>query len=71
MLTQLQGILKRVDAIVSLVEVGKGTIGKLLVDEELYNRIIAVVAEGQKVTRAMSTPQGTIGKLLYEDTLSQ
>src|SRR3954468_14653392 len=28
LLTQLQGILKRVDAIVGLVEVGKGSIGK-------------------------------------------
>ena len=69
LLTQLQGILKRVDAIVSLVEVGKGSIGKLLVDEELYNRIIAMVSEGQKITRAMSTPQGTIGKLLYDDAM--
>ena len=39
LLVQLQGILKRIDAIVSLVEVGKGSIGKLLVDEELYNRL--------------------------------
>ena len=29
------GLLKRIDAIVSTVEVGKGSIGKLLVDEEL------------------------------------
>lgn len=69
LLTQLQGILRRVDAIVGLVEVGKGSIGKLLVDEELYNRIIAIVAEGQKITRAMSTPTGTIGKLLYDDAI--
>jgi phospholipid/cholesterol/gamma-HCH transport system substrate-binding protein len=69
LLVQLQGILKRIDAIVSLVEVGKGSIGKLLVDEELYNRLIAIVADGQKAARAMTTPQGTLGKLLYEDTL--
>ena len=69
LLVQLQGILKRVDAIVSLVEVGKGSIGKLLVDEELYNRLLAIVADGQKVARAMTTSQGTLGKLLYEDTL--
>jgi phospholipid/cholesterol/gamma-HCH transport system substrate-binding protein len=69
LLTQLQGILKRVDAIVGLVEVGKGSIGKLLVDEELYDRIIAMVAEGQKITHAMSTPTGTIGKLIYDDAI--
>jgi phospholipid/cholesterol/gamma-HCH transport system substrate-binding protein len=69
LLTSLQGILKRVDAIVGLVEVGKGSIGKLLVDEELYNRLLAVVSEGQKITAAMSTNRGTIGKLLYDDDL--
>lgn len=71
LLASLQGIIKRVDAIVGLIESGQGSIGKLLVDEELYNRIISIVAEGQKVTRALTTPQGTIGKLIYEDTLYQ
>ena len=42
LLTSLQGILKRVDAIVGVVETGKGSIGKLLVDDELYNRLLAI-----------------------------
>lgn len=69
LLSSLQGIIKRVDAIVGLVESGKGSIGRLLVDEELYKRMLAIMAEGQKITHAMSTPQGTIGKLLYDDSL--
>ena len=69
LLSQLQLILKRVDAIVGLIEVGKGSIGKLLVDEELYNRLLSIVGDAQKITTAMSTPQGTIGKLLYDDTM--
>lgn len=69
LLTSLQGILKRVDAIVGLVETGKGSIGKLLVDEELYNRVLAMTAEAQKITGALSRPQGTIGKLLYDDAI--
>lgn len=69
LLASLQLILKRVDAIVGVVEAGKGSIGKLLVDEELYNRILAMASEGQKITRAMSGTQGTIGKLLYTDEL--
>jgi phospholipid/cholesterol/gamma-HCH transport system substrate-binding protein len=69
LLVQLQQILKRVDAIVGLIEVGKGSIGKLLVDEELYDRLLTIVNDGQKITRAMTTPQGTIGKLLYDDTM--
>jgi phospholipid/cholesterol/gamma-HCH transport system substrate-binding protein len=69
LLVQLQQILRRVDAIVSLIEVGKGSIGKLLVDEELYNRLLSMINDGQKITKAMSTPQGTIGKLLYDDAM--
>jgi phospholipid/cholesterol/gamma-HCH transport system substrate-binding protein len=69
LLSQLQGIIKRVDAIVGLIESGRGSIGKLLVDEELYNRVISIVSEFQGITHALATPKGTIGKLLYEDTM--
>ncbi len=69
LLTSLQGIVKRVDTIVGLVEVGQGSIGKLLVDETLYNKILAIVTEGQKITTALTTDKGTIGKLIYDDKL--
>jgi phospholipid/cholesterol/gamma-HCH transport system substrate-binding protein len=69
LLASLQGIVKRVDTIVGLVEVGQGSIGKLLVDETLYNKVLAVVSEGQKITTALTTDKGTIGKLIYDDTL--
>lgn len=69
LLASLQGILKRIDAIVSVVEAGEGSIGKLLVDEELYDRLNAAVADVQKVTTAISTGRGTIGKLLYDESL--
>ncbi len=69
LLTSLQGIVKRIDAIVGLVEVGRGSIGKLLVDETLYDKIIAIVTEGQKITTALTTDKGTMGKLIYDDTL--
>ncbi len=48
LLAQLQGILTRVDAIVGQVEVGKGSIGKLLVDDELYNRLNSTVGRGSE-----------------------
>lgn len=67
LLSSMQGILKRVDAIVGLVEAGKGSIGKLLVDEELYNRLVAIVSEAQKIASALAKPTGTIGKLMYTD----
>ncbi len=71
LLTSAQAILKRIDNIVSLVETGKGSIGKLLVDEELYNRFNALLTEVQKSAVALNSGKGTVGKLLYDDTLYQ
>lgn len=71
LLTALQGVIKRVDAIVGLVENGKGSIGKLLVDDEMYNRVLAIETDIQKVSGALASGQGTVGKLLYDDSLYQ
>jgi phospholipid/cholesterol/gamma-HCH transport system substrate-binding protein len=69
LLVQLASILTRVDAVVHQVEVGKGSIGKLLVDEEMYNRLLATVNEVQNLAAALNSDKGTIGKLLYRDDI--
>jgi len=65
----VQAILTRVDRVVGLVESGQGSIGKFLVDEEFYNRLVQTVAELQDVAGAVSSGKGTLGKLLYDDAL--
>ncbi len=62
-------LLKRIDGVVNDMEAGKGTIGKLLVDEQLYKNLNATVAETQKVAAAISSGKGTVGRLLYDDAL--
>jgi phospholipid/cholesterol/gamma-HCH transport system substrate-binding protein len=69
LLTSAQEMLKRIDGIVSIVEAGKGSIGRLLVDEEFYNRANAILAETQKLTTALGSNQGTVGRLIYDDQL--
>jgi phospholipid/cholesterol/gamma-HCH transport system substrate-binding protein len=69
LLVQLQGILKRVDAIVGLVESGRGSIGKLLVDEQLYNRANDLMTEAQKVVSSLNSNKGTLGRLMNDDSL--
>ncbi len=64
-----QAILGRVDRIVGLVESGQGSIGKFLVDEEFYNRLVQTVAEVQEVATALSSGKGTLGKLIYDEGL--
>lgn len=69
MLSQTEAILKRVDNIVAFVENGQGSIGKILKDEELYNRIIDIVGQVQRLATTLNTDKGTLGKLIYDDTL--
>jgi phospholipid/cholesterol/gamma-HCH transport system substrate-binding protein len=64
-----RNLLKRIDGLVSEIEAGKGTIGKLMVDEQLYNNLTATVSETNKVASAISSGQGTVGRLLYDDAL--
>ncbi len=64
-----QAILGRIDRIVGLIESGQGSMGKFLVDEEFYNRLVTTVAEVQKVVEAMNSGRGTVGRLLYDESL--
>ena len=68
-LASLDGILKKVDGIVDSIQVGKGTIGKLLSDETLYNRALNITTEVQKLVETLNGDQGTLGKLMHDPQL--
>jgi phospholipid/cholesterol/gamma-HCH transport system substrate-binding protein len=68
-LDSLQVILGKVQDIVGQVEVGKGTIGKLLVDETLYNNLQATVSQVQVLTSTLNSKKGTIGALINDNQL--
>src|SRR5581483_2915317 len=68
-LDSAQAILQKIEAIVGQVEVGKGTIGKLLVDETLYNKLEATVNQVQILANTLNSRTGTIGKLVNDPTL--
>jgi phospholipid/cholesterol/gamma-HCH transport system substrate-binding protein len=69
LLDSFQVIVGRVDSLLAGVEQGKGNIGKLLKDEELYNRLNGIAAEGQNLLKDVRTGKGTISKLIYDDAL--
>ncbi|HMF95935.1 MAG TPA: MlaD family protein, partial [Vicinamibacterales bacterium] len=48
------------------VRQGKGTIGKLVTDEQLYNQMNAFVATANSLTRELQQGRGTLGKLLKD-----
>ena len=68
-LTSVQGMLKRIDAIVGMVEAGKGSIGKLLTDDSLYQNLNGTVLEARQITASLNSGKGTIGKLMSDDAL--
>jgi len=69
LLQSFQTIVNRIDSLLAGVEQGKGNIGKLLKDEELYNRLNGIAAEGQTLLADVRNGKGTISKLIYDDAL--
>lgn len=70
-LAALQETIKKVDGIIDAIQVGHGTIGKLLADETLYNHILDLSNEAQKLVASLNTTvnsdQNTIGKMLHDN----
>jgi phospholipid/cholesterol/gamma-HCH transport system substrate-binding protein len=69
MLGTFQNILKRIDTLVGGIEAGQGNVGKLIKDEELYNRLNGIAAEGQQLLADVRRGKGTLSKLIYDDAL--
>ena len=68
-LESMQVIVEKVQNIIGQVEVGKGTIGKLLVDETLYNSLQATVNQVQALTATLNSKKGVIGHLVNDEEL--
>ena len=69
LLQSFQGIVNRVDSMLQSIDAGKGNLGKLLRDEELYTRLNGIAAEGQQLLADVRSGKGTLSKLLYDDAL--
>jgi len=68
-LTNLDILVKRLDRIVAEVETGRGTVGQLINDPTLANKMNRVVDQAQSLLNDVSSGRGTIGKLFADDTL--
>jgi phospholipid/cholesterol/gamma-HCH transport system substrate-binding protein len=66
-LDSMQAILTKVDGVIAQVEVGKGTIGKLLVDESLYRSLESIAGNVQTLAATLNSQHGTLGKLINTD----
>ena len=68
-LQNMDALLKRVDRIVAFVESGQGSVGKLVYDPTLYNRLASTVTQFQGLVTEVTQGNGTIGKLISDDEL--
>jgi phospholipid/cholesterol/gamma-HCH transport system substrate-binding protein len=62
-------LIRRIDHIVSFIDSGQGSIGKLIYDQELYNRLNATLNEVQGMVNNLASGKGSIGKLINSDEL--
>lgn len=63
-LQNMDALLKRADRILAFAESGKGSLGKLIYDPTLYNRLSVTVADFQKIVEQISSGQGSLGALI-------
>src|ERR1017187_7247461 len=60
----LQDISKRADAMLADIDAGKGNLGKLLRDDELYKQFTELTAKLDATIDRINSGQGTVGQLL-------
>ncbi len=63
-LQNMDALLKRADRILAFAESGKGSLGKLIYDPTLYDRLSETVAELKTVVDQIAKGQGSLGQLI-------
>ena len=63
-LENMDALLKRADRILAFAESGKGSIGKLIYDPTLYNRLSSTIAEFQQIVQQVGNGEGSLGRLI-------
>jgi phospholipid/cholesterol/gamma-HCH transport system substrate-binding protein len=66
---QLNTILAKVDSLADALNTGKGSIGQLINNPDLYNKAVSTVNQLQQLVETVGNGKGSIGKLVADDTL--
>ncbi len=65
----LNVILAKMNAVVDNLQAGKGSIGQLINNPDLYNKANATVDELHTLTANLNSGKGSVGKLMNDDTM--
>jgi phospholipid/cholesterol/gamma-HCH transport system substrate-binding protein len=68
-LGNLQTLSEDIQQLVNGVKAGKGSLGKLLVDEQAYNHLNSLLSRGDGMLANIQAGQGTLGKLVASDEM--
>ena len=68
-LANLQALSDNIKDLVAGVQAGKGTLGKLLTDEQVYRHLNSLLAKGDEIATNVQSGQGTVGKLFMTEEL--
>lgn len=68
-LTNLTALSQDVQDLINGVKAGRGTLGKLLTDEQAYRHLNSILAKGDEIAGQVQSGQGTIGKLVMTDEM--
>jgi len=68
-LANLKALSEEIQDIVGDVHEGKGSIGKLLHDDQAYNHLNSILAKGDQIVGSVQAGQGTLGKIIMTDEL--
>jgi phospholipid/cholesterol/gamma-HCH transport system substrate-binding protein len=69
-LANLQALSEQIQDIVGDVKQGRGTVGKLLTDDQAYKHLNSILTKGDQIASTVQSGQGTIGKLVMTDEMS-
>ena len=69
LMQNFNSLAEKIGMIVDGVQKGQGTVGKLLVDQALYNHLDDTVAHVDQLVNSVRQGQGTIGKLVTDDSV--
>ncbi len=68
-LGNLQALSENIQELINGVKQGKGSLGKLLTDDQAYNHLNGILAKGDVMLANVQAGQGTLGKLVVSDEM--
>jgi len=71
MLDQANVLVRDLSTITGSLARGEGTMGQLLHDERLYNRMVAATAEVQTTLAGINRSDGTLGRMIHDPQMYQ